>query len=232
MIHLTEGLLWYFAFIFSTVIHEASHSLVALKLGDKTAYHAGQVSLDPTPHIKREPIGTIVVPIISFLMSGWMIGWASAPYDPHWARRYPERSAWMALAGPASNLVLVILSIMIIRLGVTFEIFYPPQSITFSHVTSAVGGGIFAGAASFVSIFFSLNLILFAFNLIPLPPLDGSGAIPLLLSKENGLRYMEFIHNSPFVFLGLFIAWQAFGSIFDPIHTFFINLLYDNVSYH
>ncbi|MDH4318013.1 MAG: site-2 protease family protein, partial [Desulfobulbaceae bacterium] len=118
MIHLTEGLLWYFAFIFSTVIHEASHSLVALKLGDETAYHAGQVSLDPTPHIKREPIGTILVPIISFLMSGWMIGWASAPYDPNWARRYPKRSAWMALAGPASNLVMVILSIMIIRIGV------------------------------------------------------------------------------------------------------------------
>lgn len=230
--HLAEGFLWYFAFIFSTVIHEASHAFVAMKLGDKTAYNQGQVSLDPKPHIRREPIGTIIVPIISFLMSGWMIGWASAPYDPHWARRHPERSAWMALAGPASNLVLVILSIMIIRLGVATDLFYPPNSLSFSHVTSASSTGILTGVASFISIFFSLNLILFTFNLIPLPPLDGSGAIPLLLSKENGLRYIDFIQNSPFVILGLFIAWQAFGSIFEPVHNIFINLIYPNVSYH
>jgi hypothetical protein len=98
---LAGGLQWFLVFIFSTSWHEAAHAWVAHKLGDSTAYEGGQVSLDPTPHIRREPIGMVVVPIISYLIGGWMIGWASAPYDPRWANQYPRRAALMALAGPA-----------------------------------------------------------------------------------------------------------------------------------
>jgi len=83
------GTAWYLAFLFSTTLHEASHALVALKLGDDTAHRGGQVTLDPIPHIQREPVGMVVVPIVSYLLGGWMIGWASAPYDPEWAGRNP-----------------------------------------------------------------------------------------------------------------------------------------------
>lgn len=229
---LAEGLLWYAVFIFSTVCHEAAHAFAALKLGDRTAYEGGQVTLDPRPHIQREPIGTVVVPIISFLAGGWMFGWASAPYDPYWAMRYPKRSAMMALAGPLANFGLAISAAILIRLGMLFNVFYAPESINFSHVTGAEIG-IFATLTTLLSILFSLNLILGIFNLIPLPPLDGSGVLPLFLDENTARTYMQFVWNSPYMFFGIFIAWRVFDVIFDPIHLHSINLLYLGVgSYH
>lgn len=102
---LLDGLLWYIVFIFSTTLHEASHALAALKLGDRTAHEGGQVTLNPIPHIRREPIGTVAVPIISFILGGWMIGWASVPYNYAWSLKYPKKAAKMALAGPLANLL-------------------------------------------------------------------------------------------------------------------------------
>ena len=70
-----EFILWYLAFIISITFHEAAHSLASLKMGDKTAYNAGQVTLNPIPHIKREPLGTILVPIITFAVGGWTVSY-------------------------------------------------------------------------------------------------------------------------------------------------------------
>lgn len=232
MDQLAEGFLWYIVFIFSTTCHEAAHAFTALKLGDRTAYEGGQVTLDPLPHIRREPVGTIVFPIVSFLMGGWMIGWASAPYDPAWAIRYPKRSALMAFSGPLTNLTLVLLAFLTIRMGIASEIFYAPNSINFSQVTAATGGGIWIPLAKLVSIFFSLNLILCVFNLLPLPPLDGSGVVPIVLEDRMAREYLNFIRNPSFMFIGLFLAWQFFGAIFRPVHLFAINLLYPGMGYH
>jgi hypothetical protein len=99
-IDIGNGLIWFVAFLFSTTVHEAMHAFAAWRLGDSTAYHGGQVSLNPIPHIEREPIGMVVLPLLTSLTQGWAIGWASCPYDPIWARRYPGRSALMAAAGP------------------------------------------------------------------------------------------------------------------------------------
>ncbi len=226
------GLLWYLAFIFSIVVHEAAHAYAAMKLGDNTAYDGGQVTLDPIPHIKRSPVGTIVVPLLTFVVSGWMIGWASAPYNRDWARRYPDRSALMSLAGPAANLLLVLIVALSIRVGIFFDLLYAPARINFTHITAATNEGTLTGVATLLSIMFSLNLILFAFNLIPLPPLDGSGIIPIFLSKERANSYMDFIENVPFLFLGLFLAWKIFDHVFDPVHLAFINMLYPGAGYH
>ena len=108
----SESVIWYIVFLFSTTVHEASHALSAYKMGDSTAYKAGQVSLNPIPHIKREPIGTVVVPILSYFIGGWMIGWASTPYNYDWAYSHPKKAAAMSVAGPISNflLILVLLS--------------------------------------------------------------------------------------------------------------------------
>src|SRR6185436_10638400 len=115
---LVIGLVWYVVFLLSTTAHEASHALVAKLGGDLTAAHGGQVSLDPLPHIRREPFGMVVFPILSYVMGGWMMGWASAPYDPHWAQRYPKRAAWMSLAGPGANFALAILAGILMRAGI------------------------------------------------------------------------------------------------------------------
>src|SRR6187401_878933 len=122
----SDGLLWYLVFLYSTICHEAAHAWTALRLGDDTAYRGGQVSLDPLPHIRREPFGMVVVPLISLLAGGWMIGWASAPYDPRWALQYPRRSALMALAGPAVNMILVLLAALALRAGMEWHTWEEP----------------------------------------------------------------------------------------------------------
>src|SRR5260370_39565613 len=100
---LVLGFIWYVAFLFSTTCHEASHALVAKLGGDDTAERGGQVTLNPIPHIRREPWGMVVVPILAFLFAKSMIGWARAPVDPEWERRYPTRAVVVGCAGPAAN---------------------------------------------------------------------------------------------------------------------------------
>ena len=111
------GFLWFLAFLFSTTVHEAMHAWAAMKGGDLTAYHGGQVSLSPIPHIQREPIGMLVLPLLTAMTQGWAIGWASAPYDPYWAARYPKRAAVMAAAGPIGNLILAAIAFTLLKVG-------------------------------------------------------------------------------------------------------------------
>jgi Zn-dependent protease len=229
---LGEALVYYAVFLFSTVLHEAAHAWAAKRGGDLTAYHGGQVSLDPRPHIKREPFGMVVLPLISVLISGWPFGFASAPYNPMWARQHPKRAAWMALAGPASNLALVILAGILINVGVLAGVFYSPSSISFGHVTMATSGGFWNAIALLLGVFFSLNLVLFILNMLPVPPLDGSGALPLVLSPDATRRYQDFIWGNPALrWIGILAAWYVFDFVFSPVFVAAVNLLYPGVSY-
>lgn len=219
---------WYLVFVFSTVLHEASHALAALKLGDRTAFEGGQVTLDPTPHVRREPFGMVLVPLLScFLYQGnFMIGWASAPYDPQWERQFPRRSALMALAGPLSNLLLVVISGILIRVGMSLDWFEPSRSLTgIPSLIVGAEGTFYAGLATILSIFFGLNLLLFFFNLIPVPPLDGSSVVMLAMSPRQARKYLDFIHDSLFSRFGILVAWllifKFYGLVFVPC----INLL-------
>lgn len=231
MEHIITGLQWYVVFLFSTVLHEAAHAYTAHRLGDDTAYNGGHVTINPLPHIKREPIGTVVVPILSFLLGGWMIGWASVPYNGSWAIRYPKKSAVMSAAGPAANLLLVLVAGLVIRIGTAAGVFYPPEAITFSHLVATHETGWIAATGSIVSLLFSLNLLLCLFNLFPVPPLDGSAIVPLFLKHETAQTYLDRMHHSPGGFFGLFLVWQVFDYVYDPVHIFVINLLYPGVHY-
>ena len=230
-ISLFDGAVWYVVFLFSTTLHEASHAFAALKLGDDTAHQGGQVTLDPTPHIKREPFGMVLVPLASYLLGGWMIGWASAPYDPHWANRYPKRAGLMALAGPASNLALMLICALLIRIGMLSGIFVAPQSVSFDHVAESVRGGVPFLCAVLLSVGFSLNLLLFLFNLIPFPPLDGSSVPLIFLSEEAAEKYWEFLRNPALMMIGMVVAWRIIGAIYPPIRLLAINLLYPGLHY-
>jgi Zn-dependent protease len=226
------GIIWYVIFIVSTTFHEASHGFAAIKLGDPTAYHYGLVTLDPVPHIKRSPFGMIAIPILSFLFSGWMIGWASAPFDPYWAQRNRRRAALMSAAGVVANLLLVLAAGLIIHGGMLFGFFHAPERITFTQVVAAASPGLANAAAVVVSILFSLNLILLVFNLIPLPPLDGSNVFLFFLSDQAAQRYESFLYQPMHRMIGLVVAWQLFGPVFDPIHTLALNMLYPGAGYH
>jgi len=231
-IDFAAGLLWYFIFLYSTVCHEAAHAWAALKLGDDTAYRGGQVSLDPMPHIRREPIGMVIFPIVTFLYNAangvtWMMGWASAPYDPEWASRHPRHAAWMALAGPAANLLLVIAAAICIRIGLAAGWFAAPDRPTFSVIVLPVAtGGVAQFAAMFLSVAFSLNLLLMSFNLIPLPPFDGASVPLLFLRGRSAESWQHLVWNPTVQIIGFFAAYKGFGAIFRPILSTAVNLLY------
>lgn len=232
---LIYGMTWYAVLLFSLTLHEASHALAALLLGDKTAYHSGQVTLDPIPHIQRERIGMVVIPLVSFVLTkfSWMMGWASIPYDPHWAWRYPRRAAYMALAGPLANLFLMLLAIAAVHAGIHFDMFYQPQKINFSSIVGVNPGGLGPALGTIVSILFSLNLILFIFNLFPLPPLDGSCLYTLVVSEKKAQRIMEFMHQPGLGIIGLLVAWQLFPYVIKPIQILVLNnILYPGAQYH
>ncbi|PIE90545.1 MAG: hypothetical protein CR997_05505 [Acidobacteria bacterium] len=207
--------LWGFAFIFSTTVHEASHGYVAKLGGDLTAYSAGQVSLNPLPHIKREPFGMVLFPVLSFIFygGGWMLGWASVPYDPAWAARHPRKSAWMALAGPVSNLCIFIVSFLLLKLGLDSGLL----------ISAADTASVKQTIAELLYIMAQLNLILAIFNLIPFPPMDGSEAILLLVPEERANDFRMKIQSLGM--FGFFIAIVVFSSVYAPIQAFIFQFL-------
>jgi Zn-dependent protease len=222
------GAIWYIVFLFSTTCHEAAHSLVAKLGGDVTAAEGGQVTLNPIPHIRRSRFGMVLVPILSFALGGWMIGWASAPFDPEWQRRYPRRSAWMALAGPAANFTLMFLAGISIHIGVLLGYFRAPEFIrSYSGLVLSTDSADPTFLTSALSILFLLNLLLGTFNLLPVPPLDGSTGIMLAMPDGLALRYLEWVRRSAsFALIGLVIAWQLFDRIFQPVLFFALRALY------
>lgn len=223
----TDAILWYIVFLYSTVCHEAAHAWTAWRLGDDTAYRGGQVSLDPLPHIRREPLGMVVVPVLVFLSNpGFMLGWASAPYDPQWAQRHPRRSAIMALAGPAANLSLILLTALIFRVGMEWHVWEEPYNFTTSHLAEPLAGGLVPWFVKLLSIIFSLNLLLFIFNLLPLPSLDGSSFPLLFLSGSAAQAYMQFMSIPALRIVGLVIAWKGFPYIYEPVRRIAVDALY------
>jgi Zn-dependent protease len=226
------GLLWYVAFLLSLCCHESAHALAARLGGDPTAFLAGSMTLNPIPHIRREPFGTVVVPILSYIAGGWMIGWASAPYNPAWRREYPHRAAWMALSGPAANFSLVLLAAASIRVGMGLGVFTQPSSVGFTHVVAAgAPDSSAATVAVLLSILFSLNLLLAAFNLLPLPPLDGNAAIGLLMPASWARRLADIGNNRSLAVAGLLIAWKVFDFLFQPVFVTALGLLYPGSGY-
>ena len=231
-VDLASAFVYYLVFLYSTTVHEAAHAWAAKIGGDLTAYHGGQVSLDPRPHIKREPVGMVVLPVVSALLSGWPMGFASAPYDPQWAMRYPRRAAWMALAGPGANILLVLLAAIAIRVGILAGVFHAPESVSFDRIVAGAESGLWPALAFFLSVTFSLNLVLAALNLLPIPPLDGSAALPLFMSGGTTRRYQDFMmRNAGLGLIGIFVAWQVFDKVFQPVFLLAVNLLYPGLRY-
>jgi len=226
-----HGVVWYANLLLAMTLHEAAHAYVALLGGDRTAYAGGQVSLDPRPHMQREPFGMVIFPILSYVFYGgsWMMGWASAPYDPDWGRRYPRRAAWMAMAGPAANLALALLAWAALRVGLEAGAFAPPTGrLSLSSVVAGTGG-ISNSLVPILSIMLSLNLILLVFNLIPLPPLDGSSIAVLLMPPDLADKYQDAMRQPVLSLVGLIVAWQVCGYVIWPVIQRAVDLLYMGV---
>jgi Zn-dependent protease len=223
MSQFADFLVWYLAFVFSTTCHEAAHALLARRGGDDTAYALGHVTLDPMPHIRREPFGMVLVPIISFFQLGWMVGWASVPYDPNWGARYPRRWAVMSLAGPATNFLLAAASLITIRLLSATGVFH----LTYAGARLPLDGDFnspLGALASLLSAMLQLNVILGLYNLIPVPPLDGAAVVEGFGPPGVRSFYARARSNPMLQLLGLLAAWWVFPTLLKPVFRF-VNLL-------
>ena len=230
MADLATGLVWFISFLFSTTVHEAMHALVAWKLGDPTAYNGGQVSLSPIPHVKREPIGMLVLPLLTAFTQGWAIGWASAPYDPYWAHRYPKRAALMAAAGPAGNFLIAVAAFLVLRIGLGLGVFVAPERVNFETIVAGAGG-----EASFLTMLLSVlliqNVLLGVFNLLPLPPLDGAAVFAAIVPEPLADTVRQFGTNPMASTMGLLVAWQLFPAITGPLFSMLLWLVHPDASY-
>jgi Zn-dependent protease len=225
--------LWYVVFLFSLTVHEGAHALVAYWGGDKTAYEGGQVTLNPLPHMQREPMGTLMVPLLSYLFMGWVMGWASTPYDPYWAQRHPRRAALMSLAGPAGNFLVAAAALLVIKLLLATEVFIAPTSAAFHQVVAVADGApaMLTPLAYALSITLVLNLLLGCFNLLPVPPLDGSGALEGLLPERAADRFRELAHAPGTRMIGLLAVWVLFGKLVRPLFRAILYLVHPDWSY-
>lgn len=214
---LATGFLQYVVFLLSTTCHEAAHAVVAKMGGDMTAFEGGQVTLNPLPHIKREPFGMVLMPLLGIFTGSGLIGWASAPYDPLWSIRHPKRAGLMSLAGPAANFTIAILAGLALRIGL----------VTKTLGQYAQPGSPAEGVSAVLSTFFTLNLLLGIFNLLPFPPLDGYGALSLFTSEEGARRLMEWRFKfRGIAILGLVLGWRVVDMFYQPALQFGIGLIY------
>lgn len=153
--------------LFAITLHEAAHGYAARHFGDMTAYKAGRISLNPMRHI--DPLGTILLPMLTLFVGGILFGWAKPVPVNFSALRHPKKDMlWVALAGPAANLVMALFWGAIFKLALQFPGGYFTQPLM--------------GMAQFGV---TINAILLVLNLLPLPPLDGGRvAISLLPHRQ------------------------------------------------
>ena len=155
--------------IMSVVIHEVSHGYSAYLMGDHTAKNAGRLTLNPLAHL--DFMGSLVVPLLAYFSAGFMFGWAKpVPYNPYNLRNQKHGDAIVALSGPASNLFIALIFGLMLR----FDLFANIANLT--------------GAIQMVVV---INLVLAIFNLIPIPPLDGSK----ILFSFLPYKYIELPEN-------------------------------------
>jgi len=226
---IADMLVWYLVFLFSTTFHEFSHAFLAYKGGDLTAYETGHVTLDPTPHIRRSPIGMVLIPLITFWQIGWTIGFASVPFNAEWGRRNPRRQALMSLAGPMANLLLALIALGTLRALVSAHVFQFSPFNGGARFVEAVNGAPHSplnALALALGVTLELNIVLFLFNLLPVPPLDGAGVLAGLWPSSIGALYERMQRVPGFEFLGLLVAWQIFPYLAAPAVSAFIGLLY------
>jgi len=205
-LNILENLITFPFLLISISIHEFSHGWTAYKLGDNTAKYSGRLTLNPLAHI--DPIGTIVLPLtLMIATNGRFVFGAAKPVPVNFNNlRNPKRDIiWVGAAGPASNFALALILAILSKI-------LPPNAWLI---------------IIFWQILIPINVILGIFNLIPIPPLDGSRIVMGLLPEKISVKYAELEHYGIFIVMGLMLA-GAFNIIWPLVNTiiyFLANLL-------
>jgi Zn-dependent protease len=179
--------------LFSVIIHEVAHGYMAYVLGDPTAKLQGRLTLNPIKHI--DPVGSIIVPILTSF-AGFTFGWAKpVEYNPYNLKNKRKGELLIALAGPGSNLIIAIIFSFILRIIVPNL----DESNTYISIFSYI---------------IVINLVLAVFNLIPLPPLDGSKILFSIFPNQYGKarQFLE-LYSPIFIFLVVFVLWKFISPI-------------------
>ncbi len=178
-----------FVILFAITVHEAAHGWAAYKMGDPTAHIMGRITLNPAAHI--DPIGTILLPIILVIIGAPPFGWAKpVPVNPLNLRDPRRDNLLISAAGPVSNLSVALMALICL---LVLKALNPNIIYSLSHYlrygTLSRGYHLIEGLALILFYAIFLNVLLAVFNLIPVPPLDGSGVITGLLSEESAQKY-------------------------------------------
>ncbi len=205
--------------LFSVIIHEISHGYAALKLGDPTARDSGRLTLNPIPHI--DLFGSIIVPLFSLLAAGQiLIAWAKpVPVNPMNFSNYRRDNVIVSAAGPLSNLLMATACTIITILLLKIEPLIGAAAVSstfFSFLLRMFSGGIY------------LNIILGVFNLVPVPPLDGSHVLAAFMPDSTAEAYGRIGFAGIFLIL-ILMRVPAFESIFHATIQFFYSPLYQLV---
>jgi Zn-dependent protease len=208
------------------ILHEISHGWVANRLGDPTAKNAGRLSLNPVRHI--DPWGTLLMPALLLLMSNgsFSFGYAKpVPINPRYFRDYRQGMFLTGIAGPVTNVVLALLAGIGVRLLGPAKIapfvlaLFTGSPLSLSQMSPTVIVGMVLWYFCF------MNLVLVFFNLIPIPPLDGSRVLPLFLT-DGGLRIYHQVEQYGFVILLALLFLVPYVFRVDPIGVYFSYTVY------
>jgi Zn-dependent protease len=194
--------------LFAITVHEAAHGWVAMKLGDKTAYMLGRITLNPLKHI--DPVGTVLVPLVLILMTGFAFGWAK-PVPVDWRNLHrPKRDMGLvALAGPASNLLMALFwAVMVLIAAALLPSF---QWLGLPLLLMGVAGVL-------------INCLLMALNLLPILPLDGGRVLASLLPPKQAMIYAR-TESFGLILVVLLMLTGVLGEILWPMIRFTITLL-------
>lgn len=212
-----QFVLYMVALIFSLSVHESAHAWMSNRFGDDLARLQGRISLNPNVHV--DPIGTLLFPAISFFTGAPLIGWAKpTPVNPLRWRNKRVANFWVSAAGAISNFILAIIAGIAIRLLYTF-------GLTNGLRLPAESSSIATGAFELLTTFFILNVALGVFNLLPIPPLDGSKVLQSILpeSFESGFEAFE---RFGFVVLMIAMFTGVLGVIFNVVMPIALALVF------
>jgi Zn-dependent protease len=221
-------ILWFVVFLFSLSFHEMAHAWTSERFGDDTGRLQGRISLNPLVHI--DPIGTILFPLLGFMRGGIsFFGWAKpVQTNPLRWRNKTQANIAVSAAGPISNFILVIVVFVIMKALLSTGVMMPALTGTgpFDLVMpTSDQAGLMVPMAKLLSIFLILNLALGVFNLIPVPPLDGSHILESLLPPGLAEVYAQL---RPYGFLLLIVlVWLGvFSTIYLPVFKVVLTLLF------